>query len=89
MVEENKNELIELRSQIVARTKLLALDGTGTPESRLQILLEVIRSGESTLDIYKTTFGIIQQLSNDDEKLDAMLDLVFEIDKDLAAKKSE
>lgn len=88
-MEEQKNELLELRSQIVAITQQLALSGTGSPETRLQILLEIIRSGESTTETYKSAFEIMQQLTNDDEKMNSMLDLLFEIDKDLSVEKAD
>jgi len=85
-MQEQKNELLELRSQIAAQAKQLTLDSTGDPDARLQILMEVIRSGESTLDIYKTTYEVIQQLSDDDDKVSAMLGLIYEIDKDIAVQ---
>lgn len=86
---EEKNELLELRAQIVAQTKKVALEGSGSPEARLQVLMEVIRAGESTVDTYKATYDISQQLSGDDDKMNAMLDLLFEIDKDLAVEESK
>lgn len=88
-MENQKNELLELRAQIVAQTQQLALKGTGAPEARLQVILEVIRSGESTMDMYKAAYSIMQQLPGDDEKMNGMMDLVFEIDKDLAVDEAK
>ncbi len=85
-MEDQKNALLELRGQIVAQTKKLALEGTGAPESRLQVLMEVIRSGDSTADTYKSAYEIMQQLPSDDDKMNGMLDLLFEIDKDIAVE---
>lgn len=85
-MQEKKDELLALRSQIVAQTNQLALGGTGSPDSRLQILLETIRSGEATVDMYRSAYEIMQNFSNDDDKMNAMLDLLFEIDKDLSTE---
>jgi hypothetical protein len=85
-MEEQKNELLELRAQIVAQTKKLAVEGNGSPEARLQILMEVIRSGESSVDMYKSVYEIMQQLPGDDDKMNGMLDLLFEIDKGIAVE---
>lgn len=88
-MDNQNNELIELRSQIAAQARQLILDGAGEPETRLQMLMELIRSGESTIDIYRSAYEITQQLSNDDDKINSMLSLLYEIDKNIAMNNSD
>lgn len=80
------NTLLEIRKQVVDGAQKIALEGSGAPVDRLQVLLEIIRSGTATKEIFDRSIQLINELEGDDVKLGNMLDLVYEIDQLLAAK---
>lgn len=47
----HKDQLLELRSKIVSSAQEIALNGNGSPDERLQVLLTIIRDGAASLDI--------------------------------------
>lgn len=79
----HKDQLLELRSKIVSSAQEIALNGNGSPDERLQVLLTIIRDGAASLDILAKTYELIQQGSVDDDKLNALLDLLYEVDEQL------
>lgn len=81
----DNNTLLGLRQQIVEGAQQLALAGTGAPYNRLQVLLEIIRSGTATQDAIETAFRLTKELDDDESKLNATLDLLYEVDQLIAA----
>lgn len=76
----NKDELLQLREQIVGKTRQLALDDDNTdPASRLEVLMGLIRSGDTSKELMQQAAEITEQLP-EDGRLDAYLDLIYEID---------
>jgi len=76
----NKDELLQLREQIVGKTRQLALDDDSTdPVSRLEVLMGLIRSGDTSKEVMQQASEIAEQLP-EDGRLDAYLDLIYEID---------
>jgi len=79
----NKDELLQLREQIVGKTRQLALDDDNTdPASRLEVLMGLIRSGDTSKEVMQQASEIAEQLP-EDGRLDAYLDLIYEIDAQL------
>ena len=79
-----RDQLLELRSKIVESAQQLALNGQGTAEDRLQVLLNVIRSGDASLEVLSRAYELANGIENDDDKLTALLDVLYEVDADLA-----
>lgn len=82
----NQEELLQLRQKIVDQIKVLAMEGDAQPSDKLQVLMGLIRSGDSSPDVMVKAYEISQQLDGDPLKLDAMLDLIYEIDARLKAE---
>ena len=75
-----KDQLLELRRKIVQTAQDIALHGEGTPEERLQVLLDVVRSGDASIDVLTKVYELSGEIESDDEKLTALLDLLYEVD---------
>lgn len=80
----DRDSLLELRKQIVQSAQQLALDGAGTPESRLLVLLELIRTNDASQEVYNRAYELAKSQDDDDAKLSGLLDLLFEIDQAIA-----
>ncbi|MDO4781405.1 MAG: hypothetical protein Q4A34_03395 [Candidatus Saccharibacteria bacterium] len=78
----NREELLELRGQVVARTKAAVVEGEGPVEDRLPIILELARSGDTGL--LRKAFELAGTITDEAGKLDAMLDIIAIIDENLA-----
>lgn len=76
----DKEKLLELRSKIVEKTQQLAVNGQGSPEERLQVLFNIIQSGGASLEVLSSAYELIESLNSDDEKLTALLDVLYEVD---------
>lgn len=76
----DKEKLLELRSKIVEKTQQLAVNGQGSPEDRLQVLFNIIQSGGASLEVLSSAYELIESLNSDDEKLTALLDVLYEVD---------
>lgn len=75
-----KDQLVELRNKIAQSAQELALKGEGSVEDRLQILMSIIRGGDASLEVLTKAFELAESIQNDDDKLGAMLDLLYEVD---------
>lgn len=81
----NRDDLLQLREQIVSKTRQLALDNESTdPASRLELIMGLIRSGDVSKDLMQQAYEIAQQLPADSGRLEAFLDLIYEIDAQLS-----
>ena len=84
----DQDELLKLREEAVAYTQKLALEGDASPVERMEVLLGLLRSGDASLELMRRVYETAQQLPEDSAKLDAMLDLIYEIDTQLAPKET-
>lgn len=75
----NRDELLQLRKDTVDKTRQLALKGVDDPTSRLQVLMGLVRSGDASKDMMNQIAEVIEQIP-DEEKLDAYLEFIYEID---------
>lgn len=86
----NKDELLKLREQIINNTRQLALDNEDAdPVARLEVLMGLIRSGDTSAEVMHRAYEVAAKLSEDSSKLDAFLDLVYEIDVQLGDENQE
>ena len=83
------DQLLELRSKIVQSTRDIALHGGGSEADRLQILMTMVRSGDADYEVYNRTFELSSSIQDDDQKLTAMLDLLYEVDLKLNEENQE
>ena len=81
----NKDELLALRAEIVSRTRDIALEGDVSPSEKLEVLMNLIGSSESTPDLLRKAYELSGQLPEDSDKLDVMLKLLFFIDEQLSS----
>lgn len=79
----NKEELLEFRQKIVGSVRQLALEDDTDPANKLQVLMGLIRSGDSSREALTAAYEAAQQLPEVTEKLDMLLELVYEIDAQL------
>lgn len=84
----NTQELLQFRETIVGQTRALVLQGNGDPAVKLEILMGLIASGDTSRDVVQGAYDTAQLLSDDSKKLNAMLDLVDAIDVELARSES-
>ena len=80
-----KEQLLELRSKILQSTQEIALRGEGSPAERLQILLSIVRNGDANLEILTKAYELAQSSVGDDDKLTALLDVLYEVDAKISA----
>jgi len=85
----NQDELLALRAEIVNRTRDIALEGDVSPAEKLEVLMSLIGSGDSTPDLLRKAYELSGQLPEDSDKLDAMLELLFAIDERLSANQGD
>lgn len=75
-----KDQLLELRNKIVQSTREIALKGEGSPAERLQVLMSIIRDGDADVEVLSGAFELAESMQGDEDKLTAMLDLLYEVD---------
>ncbi len=80
----DRDELLKLREDIVAHARTLALEGGASPAERLDVIMGLVRSGDSSMELLNKAYEAAKELPEDADKLNAMLDIVYEIDSDLA-----
>lgn len=85
----NKEELLGLREQIVEQTKKLALESDADSNSRFEVLINLVRAGDASMDIVQKTYEVAQTLDDDSAKLDAYLEIIYAIDGQLSNDDSE
>lgn len=84
----NKDELLKLRKQLVDKTRQTALSGADGPAESMAILMGLIRSGDTSSDIMNKAAMLAEQLPEED-RVDAYLDLIYEIDAQLGDSNEE
>lgn len=81
-----KEQLLELRNKIIQSTQEIAMRGEGSPAERLQVLLGVVRDGDASIEILTKAYELAQSTGSDDDKLTALLDVLYEVDAKLSAE---
>lgn len=76
--------LLEIRKKIVQNAQELAMNGAGDANSRLSVLMELIRGGAADTGVYSAAFELINKKEGDDSRLDGYLDLLYEVDQAIA-----
>jgi hypothetical protein len=84
-----KEQLLELRRKIVQSTQEIALRGEGSPAERLQVLLSIVRNGDASIEVLSKAYELAQASDSDDDKLAALLDVLYEVDAKLSAEPAE
>jgi hypothetical protein len=80
----NKEQLLALRQQITDTLSPLILDGDGSPEERVDFLMNIVRLGNADQAIYAKTFETINQLQDVSQKTNLLLELLSEVESDIA-----
>jgi hypothetical protein len=78
----NTDELQQLRDQVMNDVVPLVIE-TGSGQDRFDVLLRIIQSGNTSLDVYTRAYESAQKIESADDRLAAMLALVDEIDLQL------
>lgn len=78
--------LVKLREQIAHSAQELALNGSGSPEERVSVLMGVIRSTDPDQSVYNQTYEVINQTSDNDLRLRYLLDFLYELDEKISEK---
>ncbi|HSW92552.1 MAG TPA: hypothetical protein VLH14_01575 [Patescibacteria group bacterium] len=83
------NELLDLRNRIITDTKQLALAGQGDPQERLQVIMEMIKGGDSNPELFTAAYDLIAKIPADDDRLQESLNLLFEIDQTIGQQEGK
>lgn len=78
--------LIELRKQIAQNAQELALNGAGSVEERVSVLMGIIRASEPDRAVYARVYEMIRQVDDNDAQMGYLLDLLYEIDAKISEK---
>lgn len=81
------NELLSLRKQILGDIVPLVLESAPGGADQFALLLRVIQAGNANGDIYRRAYESAKQIENTDDRLEALLALLDEVDFD--ASRSE
>lgn len=79
-----EQELLELRKKIIEGARELAMSGDIAAETRLNVLLELSKDGGDPAAALNQAYDAAQIVGSDDDKLNAFLDILYEIDTHLA-----
>ena len=84
MNEANSAALEQLREEISTSVRELVLKSKADPEERLQILLDLAHSGDTSIEVMREAYEMALKLPDDDsEKLEILNDLLDGIDATL------
>ena len=75
----NTEELKQLRSQIMNDILPLVIESEGD-SNRFEILISIIQTGGASLEIYKKAYESAKKIEDVDQRLEASIALVNEID---------
>lgn len=76
----NQEAMMQLRQEIVKSAQELALREGGDAKEQLQLLMELVRSGDASLEVIRRAYELTGHLNDDSLKLANYLDLLTEID---------
>ncbi len=78
----HKEELIKLREQILSDIVPLVIDSADNGPDRFALLLRLIQAGNASGTVYKRAYESAKQIENTEDRLEALLGLIDEIDFD-------
>lgn len=78
-----QDELIALRKRILEDVVPLAVDSVDNSPDRFELLLRIVQSGNASANVYQKAYDTARAIEDKDEKLDALMSLVDEIDFEL------
>jgi len=76
----NKDELLKLRAEIAYSARQIALNGDVESADKLEVLMNLVRSGDSSGEVLHRAYDTVKSLPDDNDRLPALLDLMYEID---------
>lgn len=76
--------LQELRDEIAANVRELALSSTGDEHERLQALLDVARGGDTSIEVMREAYRLANDLPDETERMRVLVDLMDGIDATLS-----
>lgn len=82
----NQDELIALRAKILADLTPLVVDGVENTPDRFNLLLRIIQSGNADATVYNKAYDLARTIEDKDQKLEALMSLMDEIDFDIQSK---
>lgn len=83
MVQEQQNQLMKLRDDIIAKSvPLIDADTTMDDQTKFAMILQVAQS-QGSPELYARAYDSAQRINNDSAKLKAYLDLLGNIDVEI------
>jgi len=77
----NRDELLKIRAEIATSARQVALEGDVDPANKLEVLMSLIVSGDSSAEVLYRAYDAAKSLPNDVDKLPALLDIMYEVDR--------
>ena len=81
-----QDELLALRKRIIDDVVPLAVDNVGDSPDRFELLLRLIQAGNTSSAVYQKAYDAAKTIEDKDDKLNALMALVDEIDFELQAE---
>lgn len=78
----NAQELKSLREAILSDIVPLVLESSGDGSDRFSLLLRIIQAGNASADIYKQAYESAKKIEGVEDRLEALLSLLDEVDFD-------
>ena len=85
----NQDELVALRAKILGDLTPLAIDGVENTPDRFNLLLRIIQSGNADKNVYDKAYDLARTIEDKDQKLEALMSLIDEIDFDIQSKEEQ
>lgn len=82
----NRDELLKIRAEIANSARQIALEGDVEPADKLEILMSLIASGDSSAEVLHRVYDTAKLLPDDTDRLSALLDIMYEVDKMLSSQ---
>lgn len=81
-----RDELIALKAKILADIKPLAIEAVGDDVDQFDLLIKIIQTGASSAEVYNKAYTVAQGIESVQDKLDALMILIDEIDFEIQAQ---
>lgn len=78
----NKQDLTSLRESILKDIVPLVLESSDSGADRFSLLLRIIQAGNATGDLYRQAYESAKKIESTEERLEALLALLDEVDFD-------
>ncbi len=84
-----QDELLDLRKRILGDVMPLVVDSAGSAPDRFELLLRIIQSGEASAELYSKAYETARAIDSNEEKIDALMLLVDQIDFEIQSSDVE